>query len=295
MAVEPQFLSDIQIAMSDTPETGINTPYTLAADFESILCDQVVPVIPNLNVINDSDQVGDGTEFAKNPRPYNWSASQVTLASKLNTEWNARMLKRFLGGTVTDSVVSAGAVWDHSIVMQLRTQRIPQLTTLAMILGGADVILSSMAVNAWEISQARAEEPRCSVELMGSGHHTRLSDNNTVQVVTGAGVTSGTYTLTFRGQTTAAIAFGDNAAAVQTAFELLSNIAPGGVDVVVTGTNIATGLTFTFQAGGRYGANVKHETVTLIEGVASNGAAITTTTTPIQLVLPAPPTHHYMH
>lgn len=45
--------------------------------------------------------------------------------------------------------------------------------------------------------------------------------------------TGGTFTITFEGQTTGAIAFNAAAAAVQTALEALSNIAPG--DVVCTG------------------------------------------------------------
>jgi hypothetical protein len=45
--------------------------------------------------------------------------------------------------------------------------------------------------------------------------------------------TGGTFTLTWSGQTTAAIAYNANAATVQAALEALSNIAPG--DVLVTG------------------------------------------------------------
>jgi len=58
---------------------------------------------------------------------------------------------------------------------------------------------------------------------------------NEVQTVTVTGApTGGTFTLTYSGQTTAGIAFNANAAAVQSALEALSNIAPG--DVAVTGT-----------------------------------------------------------
>lgn len=293
MPVTPYFIPDIQIGISKVPETAINVPYELAAEFDGILVDSVVPYVPNLNLINDDDQVGDGTEFAKNPRPYNWTGSAVTLSSKMNTEFMAVMLRRFLGGVVTNTSPAAG-VYDHAIVMQLRTARVPLMSTLAMILGGADVILASMAVDKFTISQSRTEEPRASVDLMGSGFHKRFSDSNSVQVLTGAGVTSGTYTLTFRGQTTSALAFGANAAAVQTALEALNNVAPAGADLVVSGTDIATGLTVTFQAGGAYGTN-RTQTISLMEGLSSIGAAITTTTTPTQLVIPAPPAYHYLH
>lgn len=58
---------------------------------------------------------------------------------------------------------------------------------------------------------------------------TSLSEVQTLRV----SATTGTFTLTFNGQTTAAIAFSAPAATVQTALEALSNIAPG--DISVTG------------------------------------------------------------
>ena len=66
-----------------------------------------------------------------------------------------------------------------------------------------------------------------------------------VQTLTegGSGLTS--FTVTFNGQTTASIAAGATAGAVQTALEALSNIEPG--DVVVTG---AAGGPYTLTFGG---------------------------------------------
>jgi hypothetical protein len=60
--------------------------------------------------------------------------------------------------------------------------------------------------------------------------------------------TGGTYTLTFAGSTTAAIAFGASAGTVQTALNLLTPISNRG-NVVVTGSyNSAAGLTITFNS-----------------------------------------------
>ena len=67
-----------------------------------------------------------------------------------------------------------------------------------------------------------------------------------VQTLTASGtVSGGTYTLTFNGQTTAALAYNASAATVQAALEALSNVVPG--DVLVGGGPFpATPLTFTF-------------------------------------------------
>jgi hypothetical protein len=85
--------------------------------------------------------------------------------------------------------------------------------------------------------------------------------------ITGA-PTGGTFTLTLEGETTAAIAYNATAAAVQTALEGLSNLAPG--DVTVTG---AAGGPYTITFGGaRAGADVPQMT--------ASGAGLTGGTSP---------------
>jgi hypothetical protein len=64
---------------------------------------------------------------------------------------------------------------------------------------------------------------------------------NEVQTLT-ITATGGTYTLTFNGQTTTAIAFNANAATIQTAFTALSTVGAGNATVTGTGPFV-----FTFQ------------------------------------------------
>lgn len=82
---------------------------------------------------------------------------------------------------------------------------------------------------------------------------------NEVQTIDLGAATAGTITITFDGETTAAIAFNATAATVETALEALSNINPG--DVTVTGGPLPGTITLTF--GGQYaGTNVPEVTVT---------------------------------
>lgn len=83
--------------------------------------------------------------------------------------------------------------------------------------------------------------------------------SNEVQTLTVTGApTGGTFTITWSGQTTAAIAFDATAATVQAALEALSNIAPG--DVVVTGD---AGGPWTLTWGGtQLGEDVAEPTAT---------------------------------
>lgn len=72
---------------------------------------------------------------------------------------------------------------------------------------------------------------------------------NELQTITVTGSTSGTFTLTFTGQTTAGIAWNATAATIKTALEALSNIAPG--DVIVTGGPAST-APLTVEFAGAY-------------------------------------------
>lgn len=83
---------------------------------------------------------------------------------------------------------------------------------------------------------------------------------NEVQTIIAATAAYGTYTITYDGQTTSALAYDANAATVQAALIALSNLASG--DVVVTGTSIVTGLTLTF-GGTLASADIAEITATL--------------------------------
>lgn len=89
--------------------------------------------------------------------------------------------------------------------------------------------------------------------------------------------TGGTFTLTFSGQTTAAIAYNATAAQVQTALEALSNIDPG--DVAVSGGPLpGTSVVVTF--GGQYlSDDIAQMTATgSFTGGTSPAVTVTTTT-----------------
>ena len=99
----------------------------------------------------------------------------------------------------------------------------------------------------------------------------------TTQVITiTGGPTGGTFTLTYAGQTTAAIPYNATAAAVLAALEALSNIAPG--DVTVTG---AAGGPYTITFTGTLaGTNVTQITATASFTGGTSPAITPATTTP---------------
>jgi hypothetical protein len=96
-----------------------------------------------------------------------------------------------------------------------------------------------------------------------------------VQSLIATGASAGTFTLTFDGETTAAIAWNANAAAVQSALEALSSVNPG--DITAAGGPLpGTAVTLTF--GGQYGGtNVP--AITGNSGSLTGGTATITTPT----------------
>jgi hypothetical protein len=103
---------------------------------------------------------------------------------------------------------------------------------------------------------------------------------NEVQTVTITGTpTGGDFTLTFDGQTTAAIAYNAAAAAVQSALEALANIDPGDV---TAGGGALPGTPVTVTFGGQYA----NSDVVLM---TANGAGLTGGTTPAVAVTTTTP------
>lgn len=97
---------------------------------------------------------------------------------------------------------------------------------------------------------------------------------NEVQAIT-IDATGGTFTVTFDGQTTTAIAFGASAATLLAALEALSNVEPGDVEVTKVGS------VFSVRFVGQY-AGIDIDPMTTDDALLTGGAAtaVVTTTTP---------------
>lgn len=170
-------LSDIVGGMSAAPESAVNTPYTLSADFLGMKANGVPPPVPGAESIDDSDMIMGGSEFADDVWLYNWLQNPYSFGGKLNTETAARWFLRALMGTITDAVVTATKSWDHSVVMQTRAQgRTPKYTTVVLQLGGANFLFCSMAVNSFSISQNGTAVPQFQCEVIGTGKYQKVSD-----------------------------------------------------------------------------------------------------------------------
>lgn len=171
------------------------------------------------------------------------------------------------------------------------------LTAEQGLVGGTQAErVASMFMHELELTFSRSGGNEQRGGLMAQRLETDVAlSTNEVQTITITGTpTGGTFTITYAGQTTAAIAFNANAAAVQSALEALSNIAVG--DVVVTG-GPGPGTPYVVEFRGTLAqTNVATMTTTdSFTGGAAPASAVTTTTpgvapTAIELA-PIAPTH----
>ena len=123
-------------------------------------------------------------------------------------------------------------------------------------------------------SLTNATEPTLTVATTRAGDGT----HNEVQTITPANSpTGGTWTITFSGQTTAALAAAATAQEIQDALSALSNLGPD--DVVVTGGPITDGVvTLTFSGAGVTNTNVAQVTVSAAGLTTDTEPGITVTT-----------------
>lgn len=170
-------VSDLQTIICKIPETAINTPRILTADFVGTLHNPMVPPFPDVAKIAGT-MIGDGSERPQRLRR-GWNIpAQIPISGQLNTETAARLGARNLSGTRTSTEVAASAgAWDVVTNQQTKAQgRIPKLSTIAFSLGGYDFLWPSMAVNNFEITFEGENDVNFNANLINTGYWLRMAD-----------------------------------------------------------------------------------------------------------------------
>ena len=171
----------------------------------------------------------------------------------------------------TDSV-TADRPWLASLVGVQDTNSIP-LDLTKFVAGTHYVVSANPALQGRNVIKSGIPLGKVTASGLYAPYGAPSNEVHTL-TVTGA-PTGGTFTITWSGQTTAAIVYNATAAQVQSALEALSNIAPG--DVTVTG---AAGGPWTLTWGGtQLGEDVAAPTTTeSFTGGTTPDITITTTT-----------------
>lgn len=204
---------------------------------------------------------------------YRASGKKVTTTSVLNRQWAignyegalsynelAFVLAGLVGGEQPVVVGTGGFGWTFAPLTEGRNS--PVNFTARRGDAEAATIAKAVQLKSLTIESSR-EEATLSGDLVGqavdnTGALTELTDE--IQAITETGtVTGGTFTITYSGQTTAAIDYDATAEEIQAALEALSNLAPG--DVFVVGGPIYLRRVHIRFAGTLEGTNVAEITV----------------------------------
>jgi len=174
--------------------------------------------------------------------------------------WETRLYADAFGGTALTTQLG-GVLINWTIEIELNPGRkYTADNTLAMnsvtigeVLVTANLTFeASSALVDTEYANWDAETNRLVALEFGQNEQIESSPTNEVQTLTeGTAMTAGTFTLSFRGATTTALAFNATAATIQAALEALPSIGVG--NVTVTGGGIDTSpatVTFVNQLGG---------------------------------------------
>jgi len=156
--------------ISKTVESTFNTGETTGANYEGVPTTQPFFLLPKMEKVNDANRVGrNAPTHVCNTY---WSPGQIGLADDAETGVPARLLRRALGGSVTDTTVSAG-VYDHTFgILPPQTGPILPSFSFISVLDAATFLLHGCMVESFKLSQKGAERAQFEAAIVNSGKFT---------------------------------------------------------------------------------------------------------------------------
>ena len=161
-------LRDSQAWLSKTLEASFNTPEGTGSNYSFIPTLNPFFALPVLEKVNDGGRSGRNAP-SHQCNTY-WSHPEISLQDDVETDVPARIFRRALGGAVTDTVVVAAQVWDHTFAMlnpQIGTD-LPSFS-VASLLGSASFLFAGCRVDRFKVSQQNNDRVQYEADIVGSG------------------------------------------------------------------------------------------------------------------------------
>lgn len=157
--------------VSKTLEASFNTPEATGSNYSEIPTQEPYFTLPKLEKVSDANRVG--VDAPTHLCSTYWGHGELSLKDDVETDVPARLFRRALGGSVTDTVVSAGAVWDHTFAILPRaTSDVLPSFSLASILGAASFLLSGCMIDRFKVSQKNSERVQHETDIVTGGKFT---------------------------------------------------------------------------------------------------------------------------
>lgn len=157
--------------ISKTLEGSYNTPESTGSNYERIPTTEPYFHLPLLEKVSDANRLGQNapTHLCNTY----WQHSEMGIRDDIETGVPARLLRRCLGGSVTNTVVTASEVWDHEFaILQPQVGDILPSFSWATKHGDASFLCAGCMVESFRIFQQGAERVQYEATIVGSGKFT---------------------------------------------------------------------------------------------------------------------------
>jgi hypothetical protein len=164
-------IDDAKHWISKTVESTYNTAEATGTNYTQVATLNPFFVLPQLEKLSDAGRSGHTapTHLCN----HYWSPGQYGFADDAETDLPARLFRRALGGSVTDTLVETG-VYDHTFaILPPQTGSILPSFGMASLLDVASFLLHGCMVERFKISQKTDQRAQYESDIVNSGKFTR--------------------------------------------------------------------------------------------------------------------------
>lgn len=157
--------------ISKTVEGSYNTAEPTGSNYSFIPTQDAFYQLPEIEKVNDGNRIGrNAPSHVCNTY---WKNPAYGLKDDVETDVPARLLRRALGGSVTNTTVAAG-VYDHEFaILSPQVGSILPSFGMASLLGTASFLFHGCMVDRFKISQKNSERAIYEADIIGSGKFTQ--------------------------------------------------------------------------------------------------------------------------
>jgi len=164
-------IETVQNWISKTIEGTYNTADSTGSNYSQVPSQNPFFVLPKLEKLSDANRIG--MNAPTHLCSHYWRPGQYGFADDAETDVPARLFRRSLGGAVTDTVVVAATVWDHTFaILPPQTGAILPSFGMASLLDAASFLLHGCMVDRFKISQKGDQRAQYEADIVQSGKFT---------------------------------------------------------------------------------------------------------------------------
>lgn len=163
-------IDDAKSWISKTVEGTFNTAESTGSNYEQVPTKNPTFILPKLEKLSDAGR--SGHTAATHLCPHYWSPGKIGFSDDLETNTPARLARRGLGGSSTNTLVATG-VYDHEFgILPPQTGSILPSFGVAGLLDAASFLMHGCMVDSFKISGGGDKRAQFESSIVNSGKFT---------------------------------------------------------------------------------------------------------------------------